>query len=90
MFRRRTAVPLKQFPRLLGHMSFAAMVMALGLMHNETASALATRLSPEMGIMLWHAPCDHHMSCRPAFSPWSLIVLDIFIFSIIIQLFVTK
>lgn len=50
-FRWKTAVPLKQIQRLLGHLASAAAVTLLGLMHMRPLQAEAP----------WHTPCDHHI-----------------------------
>ncbi|KAL0185568.1 hypothetical protein M9458_017238, partial [Cirrhinus mrigala] len=50
--RRGSTVPLKQFQRLLGHMAPSAAA--------ETATALASYPSPEMGMAPRHVPCEHH------------------------------
>lgn len=81
MFKGKTAVPLKQFQRLLEHMIMAALAVkaysaAYGIdIHGpatwidayETAIALATQLSPEMALR--HTPCDHHTDLSPIFQP---------------------
>ncbi|KAL0199366.1 hypothetical protein M9458_007906, partial [Cirrhinus mrigala] len=50
-FRHRTAVPLKTFQRLLGHMAAAAAVMALGLLH---MSPLQHWLHDRVPRWAWH------------------------------------
>ncbi|KAI2664149.1 ORF V: Enzymatic polyprotein [Labeo rohita] len=44
---------------------------ATGLASYETASALVTRSSPEMGMAPWHTPDWLSLQCRRLFSPWS-------------------
>ncbi len=55
----RSAVPLKQFQRLLGHI--AAAVAA----SYETASTLAPWPSPEVGVVTRHSPGPSHTGLPP-------------------------
>lgn len=55
-FKGRTVIPLKLFQRLLVHMTAAAAVMLLGVLHFKTASSLASWPSPEVGVAAWHSP----------------------------------
>ncbi len=55
----RTAVPLKLFQRLLGHMAAAAVTVPLGLLHMralQSTSALALWPNPEVGVETRHLP----------------------------------
>ncbi len=52
----KRAVPLKHFQRLLGHMASSAAITPLRIASYETASALAPRPSPEMGMAPRHIP----------------------------------
>ncbi len=60
-FKNRTAAPLKQFQRLLGH--------AAGAAPYETASTLAPWPSPEVGVAERHAEGPSHSSLPPNLHP---------------------
>ncbi|XP_051567942.1 uncharacterized protein LOC127448967 isoform X1 [Myxocyprinus asiaticus] len=67
-FKQRTAVPLKLFQRLMGHM--ASLTAATPLVDAyETASALASDLSPEMGMAPRDTSRDHHADLSPPLQP---------------------
>ncbi len=68
-FRGRTAVPLKLFQRLLGHMAAAAAVTHARLASYETASALASWPSPEMGVATRHVPSGNHSGMPQNLQP---------------------
>ncbi|KAI2645552.1 ORF V: Enzymatic polyprotein [Labeo rohita] len=70
-YRHKTAVPLKTFQRLLGHMAAAAAVTPLGLLHMRL---LQHWLHDRVPRWPWHR--DTHrigvsLQCRRLFSPWS-------------------
>ncbi len=60
-FRGRTAVPLKLFQRLLGHMAAAAAVTPLGLLH--------MRPLHQMGMATRHVPSGNHSGMLPNLQP---------------------
>ncbi len=68
-FRGRTAVPLKLFQRLLGHMAAAAGSNPARLASYETASALASWPSPEMGVATRHVSSGNHSGMPPNLQP---------------------
>ncbi len=61
-FRGRTAVPLKLFQRILGHMAAAAAVIPLGLLHMRPLQHWLQRGTYRVAIT---------PECRQTFSPWS-------------------
>ncbi len=65
-FKNRTAAPLKQFQRLLGHMVAAAVVTPLGLLHMRP---LQPWPSPEVGVAERHAVGPNHSSLPPNLHP---------------------
>ncbi len=70
-FRGRTAVPLKLFQRLLGHMAAAAAVTPLGLLHMRPLQHWLHGRVPR-----WAWQCGTYRvaitpECRQTFSPWS-------------------
>ncbi|KAI2661295.1 ORF V: Enzymatic polyprotein [Labeo rohita] len=70
-FRHKTAVPLKTFKRLLGHMPAAAAVTPLGLLHMRT---LQRWLHDRVPRWAWHRGTLRigvSPQCRRLFSPWS-------------------
>ncbi len=68
----RGAVPLKHFQRLLGHMAIHSRCHAARIASYETASALASRPGPEMGMATRQVPGSQlPPSCRQTFGPWS-------------------
>ncbi|XDV31006.1 hypothetical protein PO909_033783 [Leuciscus waleckii] len=70
-FKGRTAVPLKFFQRLLGHMAAAAAVTLLGLFHMRPLQHWVHGRVPRWA---WHHG-THRVAitseCRQTFSPWS-------------------
>ncbi|KAI2667306.1 ORF V: Enzymatic polyprotein [Labeo rohita] len=70
-FRHKTAVPLKTFQRLLGHMAAAAAVTPLGLLHMRP---LQRWLHDRVTRWAWHCGTLRigvSPQCRRLFSPWS-------------------
>ncbi|KAI2654619.1 ORF V: Enzymatic polyprotein [Labeo rohita] len=70
-FRHKTAVPLKTFQRLLGHMAAAAVVTLLGLLHMRP---LQRWLHDRVPRWAWHRGTLRigvSPQCRRLFSPWS-------------------
>ncbi|KAL0149110.1 hypothetical protein M9458_055542, partial [Cirrhinus mrigala] len=70
-FRHKTAVPLKSFQRLLGHMAAAAAVTPLGLLHMRP---LQRWLHDRVPRWAWHRGTLRigvSPQCRRLFSPWS-------------------
>ncbi|KAI2661076.1 ORF V: Enzymatic polyprotein [Labeo rohita] len=70
-FRHKTAVPLKTFQRLLGHMAAAATVTPLGLLHMRP---LQRWLHDRVPRWAWHRGTLRigvSPQCRRLFSPWS-------------------
>ncbi|KAI2646886.1 ORF V: Enzymatic polyprotein [Labeo rohita] len=70
-FRHKTAVPLKTFQRLLGHMAAAAAVTPLGLLHMRP---LQHWLHDRVPRWAWHRGTLRigvSLQCRRLFSPWS-------------------
>ncbi|KAI2666099.1 ORF V: Enzymatic polyprotein [Labeo rohita] len=70
-FRHETAVPLKTFQRLLGHMAAAAAVTLLGLLHMRP---LQRWLHDRVPRWAWHRGTLRigvSPQCRRLFSPWS-------------------
>ncbi|KAI2667192.1 ORF V: Enzymatic polyprotein [Labeo rohita] len=70
-FRHKTAVPLKTFQRLLGHMAAAATVTPLGLLHMRP---LQHWLHDRVPRWAWHhgtLRIGVSLQCRRLFSPWS-------------------
>ncbi len=69
-FKSRTAVPLKQFQRLLGHMAAAAAVTPLGLLHTRPLQhwlhGRVLRWAWQSGT-LWVQVTP---ACRQTFAPW--------------------
>ncbi len=68
-FRGRTAVPLKLFQRLLGHMAGRSGSNPARLASYETASALASWPSPEMGVATRHVSSGNHSGMPPNLQP---------------------
>ncbi|KAI2652499.1 ORF V: Enzymatic polyprotein [Labeo rohita] len=71
LFRHKTAVPLKTFQRLLGHMAAAAAVTPLGLLHMRP---LQRWLHDRVPRWAWHRGTLRigvSPQCRRLFSPWS-------------------
>ncbi|KAI2652818.1 ORF V: Enzymatic polyprotein [Labeo rohita] len=70
-FRHKTAVPLKTFQRLLGHMAAAAAVTPLGLLHMRP---LQRWLHDRVPRWAWHRGTLRigvSPQCHRLFSPWS-------------------
>ncbi|KAI2668407.1 ORF V: Enzymatic polyprotein [Labeo rohita] len=70
-FRHKTAVPLKTFQRLLGHMAATAAVTPLGLLHMRP---LQRWLHDRVPRWAWHRGTLRigvSPQCRRLFSPWS-------------------
>ncbi len=70
-FKSRTAVPLKQFQRLLGHMAATAAVTLLGLLHMRPLQHWLHGRFPRWAWqsgMLWVQVTP---VCRQTFAPWS-------------------
>ncbi|KAL0149234.1 hypothetical protein M9458_055468, partial [Cirrhinus mrigala] len=70
-FRHKTAIPLKTFQRLLGHMAAAAAVTPLGLLHMRP---LQHWLHDRVPRWAWHRGTLRigvSLQCRHLFSPWS-------------------
>ncbi|KAI2647501.1 ORF V: Enzymatic polyprotein [Labeo rohita] len=70
-FRHKTAVPLKTFQRLLGHMAAAAAVTPLGLLHMRL---LQHWLHDRVPRWAWHRGTLRigvSLQCCRLFSPWS-------------------
>ncbi|KAI2657747.1 ORF V: Enzymatic polyprotein [Labeo rohita] len=71
-FRHKTAVPLKTFQRLLGHMAAAAAVTPLGLLHMRP---LQRWLHDRVPRWAWHRGTLRigvSPQCRRLFSPWQV------------------
>ncbi len=66
-FQPKRAVPLKHFQRLLGHMASTATVTWIA--SYETASALASRPGPEMGMATRHVPGLSYPVLPPHLQP---------------------
>ncbi|KAL0197543.1 hypothetical protein M9458_006083, partial [Cirrhinus mrigala] len=74
-FKCRTAVPLKLFQRLLGHMAAHGSYTA-GAAPYETASTLAPRPSPEEGVATRHSPGQSDTGLPPKFHPMAGVPLE--------------
>ncbi len=70
-FRGRTAVPLKLFQRLLGHMAAAAAVTPLGLLHMRPLQHWLHGRVPRWAWQSGTYRVAITPECRQAFSPWS-------------------
>ncbi len=70
-FRGRTAVPLKLFQRLLGHMAAAAAVTPLGLLHMRPFQHLLHCRVPRWAWQRGTYRVAITPECRQTFSPWS-------------------
>ncbi len=68
-FQRKRAVTLKHFQRLLGHMASASRCHAARIASYETASALASRPGPEMGMAPRHVPGLSYPVLPPHLQP---------------------
>ncbi len=70
-FRGRTAVPLKLFQRLLGHMAAAAAVTPLGLLHMRPLQHWLHGRVPRWAWQRGTYRVAITPECRRTFSPWS-------------------
>ncbi len=70
-FRGRTAVPLKLFQRLLGHMAAAAAVNPLGLLHMRPLQHWLHGRVPRWAWQRGTYRVAITPECRQTFSPWS-------------------
>ncbi len=70
-FRGRTAVPLKLFQRLLGHMAAAAAVIPLGLLHMRPLQHWFHGRVPRWAWQRGTYRVAITPECRQTFSPWS-------------------
>ncbi len=70
-FRGRTAVPLKLFQRLLGHMAAAATVTPLGLLHMRPLQHWLHGRVPRWAWQRGTYRVAITPECRQTFSPWS-------------------
>ncbi len=70
-FRGRTAVPLKLFQRLLGHMAAAAAVTPLGLLHMRPLQHWLHGRVPRWAWQRGTYRVAITPECRQTFSPWS-------------------
>ncbi len=68
-FKNRTAAPLKQFQRLLGHMAAAAAVTPLGLLHMRPLQHWLHGRVPRWAVAEWHAAGPSHSSLPPNLHP---------------------
>ncbi|KAI2660482.1 ORF V: Enzymatic polyprotein [Labeo rohita] len=70
-FRHKTAVPLKTFQRLLGHMVAAAAVTPLGLLHMRPLQRWLHDRVPRWARHRGTLRIGVSLQCRRLFSPWS-------------------
>ncbi len=70
-FKNRTAAPLKQFQRLLGHMAAAAVVMPLGLLHMRPLQHWLHGRVPRWAWQSGTLRVQVTPACRQTFTPWS-------------------
>ncbi|XDV11669.1 hypothetical protein PO909_000543 [Leuciscus waleckii] len=70
-FRGRTAVPLKQFQRLLGHMAATVAVTPLGLLHMRPLQRWLHDRVPKWAWQSGTFRVKVTPHCRQTFSPWS-------------------
>ncbi len=70
-FKNRTAAPLKQFQRLLGHMAAAAAVMPLGLLHMRPLQHWLHGRFPRGAWQSGTLRVQVTPACRQTFTPWS-------------------
>ncbi len=70
-FQRKTAVPLKHFQRLLGHMASAAAVTPLGLLHMRPLQHWFHDRVPRWAWRRGTYRVSVTPSCRQTFGPWS-------------------
>ncbi len=67
----RTAVPLKLFQRLLGHMAAAAVTVTLGLLHMRPLQHWLHGRNPRWAWTRGTHRVQITPACRKTFSPWS-------------------
>ncbi len=70
-FKNRTAAPLKQFQRLLGHMAAAAAVTPLGLLHMRPLQHWLHDRVPRWAWQSGTLQVQVTPACRQTFTPWS-------------------
>ncbi len=70
-FNNRTAAPLKQFQRLLGHMAAAAAVTPLGLLHMRPLQHWLHGRVPRWAWQSGTLRVQVTPACRQTFTPWS-------------------
>ncbi len=70
-FKNRTAAPLKQFQRLLGHMAAAAAVTPLGLLHMKPLQHWLHGRVPRWAWQSGMLRVQVTPACRQTFTPWS-------------------
>ncbi len=70
-FKNRTAAPLKQFQRLLGHMAAAAAVTPLGLLHMRPLQHWLHGRVPRWAWQSGTLRVQVTPACRQTFNPWS-------------------
>ncbi len=70
-FKNRTAAPLKQFQRLLGHMAAAAVVTPLGLLHMRPLQHWLRGRVPRWAWQSGTLRVQVTPACRQTFTPWS-------------------
>ncbi len=70
-FKNRTAAPLKQFQRLLGHMAAAAAVTPLGLLHMRSLQHWLHGRVPRWAWQSGTLRVQVTPACRQTFTPWS-------------------
>ncbi len=70
-FKNRTAAPLKQFQRLLGHMAAAAAVTRLGLLHMRPLQHWLHGRVPRWAWQSSTLRVQVTPACRQTFTPWS-------------------
>ncbi len=70
-FKNRTAAPLKQFQRLLGHMAAAAAVTPLGLLHMRPLQHWLHGRVPGWAWQSSTLRVQVTPACRQTFTPWS-------------------
>ncbi len=71
IFKNRTAAPLKQFQRLLGHMAAAAAVTPLGLLHMRPLQHWLHGRVPRWAWQSGTLRVQVTPACRQTFTPWS-------------------
>ncbi len=70
-FKNRTAAPLKQFQRLLGHMAAVAAVTPLGLLHMRPLQHWLHGRVPRWAWQSGTPRVQVTPACRQTFTPWS-------------------